>query len=152
MRTSQSTPQLLALVLALGNVLNAGSARAGAKGFRLEVLPTPATCMHMHVHCTHMHAHCMHTSCTLHAHCMHAACTMHAHCMHNACTMHAQCVHAARTPHAHAIHVQVLLKLAETKATVTEGDDAGVSLLHHAAKCANPTPTPTPTLTPTPNP
>jgi len=65
-RTSQSTPQLLALVLALGNVLNAGSARAGAKGFRLEVL----------------------------------------------------------------------LKLAETKATVTEGDDAGVSLLHHAAKCA----------------
>lgn len=65
-RTSQSTPQLLALVLALGNVLNAGSARAGAKGFRLEVL----------------------------------------------------------------------LKLAETKATVTEGDEAGVSLLHHAAKCA----------------
>ena len=53
-------------MLALGNVLNAGSARAGAKGFRLEVL----------------------------------------------------------------------LKLAETKATATEGDEAGVSLLHYAAKCA----------------
>ena len=44
-RASQSTPQLLALVLALGNVLNAGSARAGAKGFRLEVLEL-ATSMH----------------------------------------------------------------------------------------------------------
>ena len=44
-RASQSTPQLLALVLALGNVLNAGSARAGAKGFRLEVLEL-ATCTH----------------------------------------------------------------------------------------------------------
>ena len=53
-------------MLALGNVLNAGSARAGAKGFRLEVL----------------------------------------------------------------------LKLAETKATATGGDEAGVSLLHYAAKCA----------------
>ena len=72
--------------------------------------------------------------------------------MHAARTLHARYMHAARKPHAHAIHVhvQVLLKLAETKATVTEGDDAGVSLLHHAAKCANPTPTLTPT--PTPNP
>ena len=50
--------------------------------------------------------------------------------------MHAHCTHAARTLRAHAIHVQVLLKLAETKATITEGDEAGVSLLHYAAKCA----------------
>ena len=50
--------------------------------------------------------------------------------------MHAHCTHAACTLRAHAIHVQVLLKLAETKATITEGDEAGVSLLHYAAKCA----------------
>ena len=37
-RNSKAMPQLLSLVLKLGNVLNTGSARANAKGFRLEVL------------------------------------------------------------------------------------------------------------------
>ena len=64
-RASQSMPQLLSLVLALGNVLNAGSARAGAKGFRLEVLRarsprdrhrarTPRTHARTHAHRTPM--------------------------------------------------------------------------------------------------
>lgn len=76
-RASQSTPQLLALVLALGNVLNSGSARADAKGFRLEVLLELATCMH--------------TARSLHAH----ACTLHARCMHTARTRH-PCAGAAQ--------------------------------------------------------
>ena len=37
-RTSQLLPKLLSLVLAAGNVLNAGTLKGNAKGFRLEVL------------------------------------------------------------------------------------------------------------------